>query len=408
MPPTSTTTGRGVVVGVRALPDPSCQSPRPECRTVRTLIAPTRVCGIPDTYAASGPPATPWRQHQQLHSPRAAATFAGTACTCGRPCPCMHPCPTYVALCDSPGPAPHPRLRSLFLLPGGLSMAILSPCPFRRLARIALVYGRRPMIGRDRHGRRAAGPYVAPTYCRAGLQADFGEPTPSSRRARAVSCAHDLGRAVILLRSAPPDRSTCLGLAESGPICSALASCDAPLIMAPAPSSPHHDPTRHLDHRSRVNRPSPSVNPRPWRACSLIPIASATTKCCEGNTQDSNSTEEANKGPTEKINEPTWDDHVYFPSVHDNSTHRDGAIYKNKRLQQEEYWFPDLADRTETQLEPVLEGVSREKGLGRSQTVLDRFGSPERNTLRAPNWAALEPCLSLKKKFEALSNLPQS
>ncbi|KAF8658519.1 hypothetical protein HU200_058976 [Digitaria exilis] len=267
-------------------------------------------------------------------------------------------------------------------------MAILSPCPFRRLARIALVYGRRPMIARVRTwfglyridaGGGPPGPtsplriavqgfkqisarevcsvlwWAPSSFVVACPKPHFPIACPSPRQAVA---AHAPSAAPTIF-AVPP-----LHMLRVGRVCSdllrprflrrppALARRDAPLIMAPA-SSPHHDPTRHLDHRSRVNRPSPSVNPKPRRACSLIPVASATTKCCEGTTQDSNSTEEANKGPTEKNNDPTWEDHVYFPSVHDNSTHRDGAIYRNKRLQQQEYWFPDLADRTETQLEPM-------------------------------------------------------
>jgi hypothetical protein len=82
----------------------------------------------------------------------------------------------------------------------------------------------------------------------------------------------------------------------------------------------------------------------PWR---LIPFACGTTKCTD--TDNLRRT----TAPSEAIQyNPELDD-IYVAHPTSDSTHRDGAIYKNKSLQ-EEFYEGDLADRNETRLEPMM------------------------------------------------------
>ncbi|XP_062179027.1 uncharacterized protein LOC133883670 [Phragmites australis] len=110
-------------------------------------------------------------------------------------------------------------------------------------------------------------------------------------------------------------------------------------------------PNRHLDRLSRfVYRPwsmqrnigvrrSEKKQSKPH---SLIPFACATTKCIDA--------AKATKGVTD--NNPRADD-IWFPLIYTNSSHRDGAIYKNLHLQ-EEWSDADITDRSETRLEPMM------------------------------------------------------
>lgn len=75
---------------------------------------------------------------------------------------------------------------------------------------------------------------------------------------------------------------------------------------------------------------------KPW---SLIPFACNTTKCMDTDNLRTKSTDESGYNPTE--------DGIYFTSVITNSSHRDGAIYKNKLIQQE-LSEGDIADRAES------------------------------------------------------------
>uniref|UniRef100_A0A0A8Z5X8 DUF6598 domain-containing protein n=1 Tax=Arundo donax TaxID=35708 RepID=A0A0A8Z5X8_ARUDO len=109
-------------------------------------------------------------------------------------------------------------------------------------------------------------------------------------------------------------------------------------------------PNQHLDRISRfVYRPwsmqrnigvrSEKKQSKPH---SRIPFASATTKCFDAT--------KATKEVTD--NKPRAND-IWFPFIYENSSHRDGAIYKN-RLFEEEWFDVDITDRNETQLEPMM------------------------------------------------------
>ncbi|CAO2179451.1 unnamed protein product [Urochloa humidicola] len=69
---------------------------------------------------------------------------------------------------------------------------------------------------------------------------------------------------------------------------------------------------------------------------SQVPLACAATKCMD--------TEEMRKPIVEKI---------WFADIYENSSHRDGAIYRNWSLKRE--WSEaDITDRSETSLEPMM------------------------------------------------------
>jgi len=77
-----------------------------------------------------------------------------------------------------------------------------------------------------------------------------------------------------------------------------------------------------------------------WIPCRLISIAHATTRCLD--TQ--NVVTEVDK---ELIDCKPRMDRVYLVPVIKNSSHRDGAIYKNKFIR-EDFWEGDIADRNES------------------------------------------------------------
>lgn len=75
---------------------------------------------------------------------------------------------------------------------------------------------------------------------------------------------------------------------------------------------------------------------KPW---SLIPFACNTTKCMDTDNLRTKATDDSEYHPTV--------DHIYFTSVIQNSSHRDGAIYKNEFIQKD-FLEGDIADRNES------------------------------------------------------------
>ncbi|KAF8768950.1 hypothetical protein HU200_007090 [Digitaria exilis] len=74
-------------------------------------------------------------------------------------------------------------------------------------------------------------------------------------------------------------------------------------------------------------------------------FACVATKCIDTTKMDESSTKEVVTDTSE---------HVWSPFVFENSTHRDGAIYKNTLLSKEWFGF-DFTDRNEITLEPYLD-----------------------------------------------------
>ncbi|KAJ1271110.1 hypothetical protein BS78_06G103900 [Paspalum vaginatum] len=128
-----------------------------------------------------------------------------------------------------------------------------------------------------------------------------------------------------------------------------LARQDAPL-MASAPARPNLD----LDRLSRLTHLCGRSIYKPW---SLIPFARCKTKCNNIENKRTKATKKRTKATKKFIEyDPTVDeDDVIFRSVLNNSSHRDGAIYKKDNDVIEGCLFVgDIADRNETRLEPLM------------------------------------------------------
>ncbi|KAG2644211.1 hypothetical protein PVAP13_2KG298160 [Panicum virgatum] len=109
-----------------------------------------------------------------------------------------------------------------------------------------------------------------------------------------------------------------------------LARRDAtPTVMTS--KSAHADRLSHQDCLSRLVYKS-------WIPCRLISIAHATTRCLD--------TQNVTTEDKELIDCKPRMDRIYFVPVIKDSSHRDGAIYKNKFIR-EDFWEGDIADRNE-------------------------------------------------------------
>ncbi|CAL5055821.1 unnamed protein product [Urochloa decumbens] len=104
---------------------------------------------------------------------------------------------------------------------------------------------------------------------------------------------------------------------------------------------------------------------KPWRTCPLNPIAPASTSgLCTLN---------VSTGATKESEcEPPSDDNVYVVPVIANSSHRDGLIYKNKFIR-EDLWEGDIANRNETQLEPMRFSKATERCLPVAENCIYHF-----------------------------------
>ncbi|WVZ85697.1 hypothetical protein U9M48_032592 [Paspalum notatum var. saurae] len=127
-----------------------------------------------------------------------------------------------------------------------------------------------------------------------------------------------------------------------------LARQDAPL-MASAPARSNLD----LDRLCRLAHLSGRSIYKPW---SLIPFARCKTKCSNIENKRTKATKKRTKA-TKKLIEydnTVDEENVIFECVLKNSSHRDGAIYKDNDVIKGCLFVGDIADRNETRLEPMM------------------------------------------------------
>jgi len=86
-----------------------------------------------------------------------------------------------------------------------------------------------------------------------------------------------------------------------------------------------------------------------WIPCRLISIAHATTRCLD--------TQNVTTEDKELIDCKPRMDRIYFVPVIKDSSHRDGAIYKNKFIR-EDFWEGDIADRNESKWSKMTKSLS--------------------------------------------------
>ncbi|CAO2183824.1 unnamed protein product [Urochloa humidicola] len=136
-------------------------------------------------------------------------------------------------------------------------------------------------------------------------------------------------------------------------------------------ASAHSD--RHVDcvsgssrHKEKQNKPN-----------SIIPLACGTNRHIDTAKMRKKVTIVKKLTNEKKVtnevtdNNPTAAVYIWFPSIIANSSHRDGAIYKNKLLK--ENWFDiDITDRHETRLEPMMFSKATE-GLYFPRNMLQFF-----------------------------------
>ncbi|VAI55640.1 uncharacterized protein LOC119322763 [Triticum dicoccoides] len=117
---------------------------------------------------------------------------------------------------------------------------------------------------------------------------------------------------------------------------------DASLLLS---SSAHSN--RHLDLLSSCNKEKQN------KPHSYKPEGCATIKCLD--TANTREKVTSVKKLTNEVTDsnPTKVADIFIPCIYSNSSHRDGAIYKNKLFT--ENWFDiDITDHNETRLEPMM------------------------------------------------------